>query len=587
MSGGNASADTLDDTVADKLVMDDEFIVGISEPTAMAFLPDGRVLVTERSGQLVLRRPDGTLSTAATFEVNSGPGEQGLLNVLPHPDFEDNHLLYFYYSASDAAGGSADDRHRVSLIELGDDGLLDMSTERVLVADLMGPANHNGGGLSIHGDYLFIGTGDTGNNSNSRPGEGLRNYYPTCLTNAQGKVLRVHLDGAIPSDNPLVGQAVTACGSSPAVVPDGISDAPREEIFAWGLRNAWRLWADPQTGNVWVGNVGEITFEMLQVVPPSGGLHFGWPYREGNQGLGVDSCRATSPDTGDCVDAVYVCEHNGTGDDDDPDVPNDCESITAGLILNDCQWPAEFEGRFVFGDYDTNNVWTLPLDQARSSVIGEREPVMRMQGAGPVDFREHAGALYVVGYSGNGHVTRIAPAMPEPACDGSVGGSPDTGGSSEDGGAPGAGPDAGDPAPGGADQSPDESDVGASEPTDPADDDEDDDDFDPGSPPDPGTATDPDTATDVADAAINDESPSATDDEQDSDATDGSADAAASSNDATEMNGDRRESDDDCGCRTVGVAGPPAARDWLSASFALAALVRRRRRHAKQGSMRL
>src|SRR5690606_25443448 len=99
-------------------------------------------------------------------------------------------------------------------------------------------------------------------------------------------------------------------------------DAPREEIFAWGLRNAWRLWADPQTGNVWVGNVGEITFEMLQVVPPSGGLHFGWPYREGNQGLGVDSCRATSPDTGDCVDAVYVCEHNGTGDDDDPDVPN-------------------------------------------------------------------------------------------------------------------------------------------------------------------------------------------------------------------------------------------------------------------------
>ncbi len=409
-----ASADTLaEGIVSDQLVMDDEFVVGVSQPTAVAFVPDGRMLITERTGAVVLRTQDGTLTTAATLDVDSVHGERGLLNVLPHPEFEDNHLLYFYYSASETNGGSSADRHRVVTLELGDDNLLDLSTEQILLRDLQGPANHNGGGLAIHGDYLYVGTGDTGRNSNAAPGEGLSNFFGTCLTNAQGKVLRLHLDGSIPEDNPLIGQTVTACGDSAGVEPTTTSDSPREEIFAWGFRNAFRLWADPQTGNVWVGNVGEITYEMIQLVPPTGGVHFGWPYREGNEGLPADTCQTTTPNTGNCVDAVYVCEQSSGGANvppDNPDVPNDCDSITGGLILDDCAWPEEFAGKYVFGDYTSGNVWTLPLNETRDGVIGEREPLVDTGNAGPVQFFEYDGALYIVAHAGSGHITRVAPA---------------------------------------------------------------------------------------------------------------------------------------------------------------------------------
>jgi len=423
-AGREAAADSLPTALQGRLEIDDEFVTGLKQPTAVTFLPDGQMLITERTGDLLLRNTVGSVSVAGHFSVNSKPSEQGLLNVAVHPDFTQNHLLYFYYSASAEAGGTDLDRHRVVSVELSDTGLLDMDSERILVRGLMGPDNHDGGGLSISGDYLFIGTGDTGHNSFSTPGNDIGNYFGTCLTNAQGKVLRVHLEGTIPSDNPLIGKTVTACPGSPGEVPSATSSEPRTDIFAWGFRNPFRLWADPKTGNVWVGNVGESTFEMLQVVPPSGGLHYGWPYREGNHGQGRESCQGIEPNVGDCTDAIYICEQSDNGGGystpapDDPNVANGCDSISGGRILDDCQWPAELQGHYVFGDYQNNRVWALPVNDARDNVIGEREDLLRTEDGGPVSFAEHDGALYVVVHSGNGHITRIAPRTPEPACGG-------------------------------------------------------------------------------------------------------------------------------------------------------------------------
>jgi glucose/arabinose dehydrogenase len=343
------------------------------------------------------------------------------LNVVVDPRFSSNHLLYFYYSASAEAGGTDVDRHRVVSMKLDDAGTLDLSSEQILVRGLMGPDNHNGGGLGIFGDYLFIGTGDTGNNSFSTPGDDIGNYFGSCLTNAQGKVLRVHLDGSIPDDNPLVGKTVTACPSTPGEMPSTTSAEPREEIFAWGFRNPFRLWADPKTGNVWVGNVGESTFEMVQLVPPSGGLHYGWPYREGNHGQGSDACQVTEPNVGNCTDAIYICEQSDNGGGystpapNDPDVENYCDSISGGLILDGDEWPSTFQGRYVFGDFQNERVWTLPVNDARNDVIGERDDLLRTQDGGPVSFAEFDGALYVVVHAGNGHITRIAPKDSEPS----------------------------------------------------------------------------------------------------------------------------------------------------------------------------
>ncbi len=577
-----ARADTLADGVSEQLDIDDEFIVGVSQPTAVAFLPDGRVLVAERTGDLVLRTADGTMTTAGSFDVNSQAGEQGLLNVLPHPDFENNHLLFFYYSAGAGIGGSNDQRHRVVTIELGDDNLLDMSTETVLVTDLKGPANHNGGGITIFDDYLFIGTGDTGNNSNSPPGQNIRNYYPTCFTNAQGKVLRVHLDGSIPSDNPLVGKTVTACGDSPGVVPSTTSTEPREEVFAWGFRNAFRVWADPMTGNVWVGNVGEITYEMIQVVPPSGALHFGWPFREGNEGLGVDECQNFEPNVGDCAPAAYRCEQsdgaNGNAPPDNPDVPNDCDSITGGLILNGCQWPTQLEGRYVFGDYQSQRVWTLPINAERNDVIGEREDLMTMNG-GPVHFAEYDGSLYVVAHSGNGHVTRISPKNPEASCDGPSTPAPD-GGMMSAGGASGtpdggpAGPSPSNPGAGGSGGVGDDEDPADASPSSGTDDADD-------AAPGPDGTDEPAASddSDGSDDAEPSDDSSSSDDEASDDTSDDSSDDDPAGTDDGVDGGVRSDSSDDdggCGCRVGGMSGGNGG--WWMALAAVGLLAARKRR---------
>jgi MYXO-CTERM domain-containing protein len=441
------------------LQIDDEWMTGLNQPTGMAFLPDGRLVITLRAGQVLVRMPDGEEVEAGTIAVSTSFQEKGLLNVVAHPDYPNNHLVFFYYTGS---GGNGDD-NRVVTMELGEDNILDVDSEIRLVEGIAAPLNHDGGGLAILGDYLFIGTGDSGSNTNAHPSEEVvGNYYPTCLTNLNGKVLRLNLDGTIPEDNPLVGQTVTACGSSPGMQPSGTSDQPRTEIFAWGFRNAFRVWGDPKTQNVWVGHVGEITYEMINVVPPAGGVHFGWPFREGGEGRPASACQDYAPNVGDCVDPVYSCESD-MANPNNPDVPNDCRSMTGGLILNGCEWPAEFEGHYVFGDYNSEMFWTLQLNDERNDVVAERVEFGSTQGGGPVQFVEHEGALYVITYGGNGHISRIAPQVPEAPCEGMPEPEPEPSGSAGAAGVGGGGSGGAPAAEGGAPTAPDEPSAGGSD----------------------------------------------------------------------------------------------------------------------------
>jgi MYXO-CTERM domain-containing protein len=422
-----ALADGLVGPSADLLSIDDEFIVSLAEPTGIAFLPDGRILVTQRAGDLIVVSADGQTKASAgkLASVDTGFQEKGLLNVAVHPDYATNHIIFLYYTKS----GSG---NQVVSIELGDDGKLDMTTEKALVEGIAAPLNHDGGGLAVNDGYLYIGTGDSGSNTNKVPyAQTVGNYYPTCLTNLNGKVLRLNLDGTIPADNPLVGKTVTACGTSPSTKPTTTGPA-RGEIFAWGFRNAFRVWADPMTGNLWVGHVGEVQFEMIDVVPPTGNLHFGWPFQEGGVGFPDDECTKYEPNVGNCTKPVYSCEQsdgeNGSipagapcsewgSECDNPDVPNDCDSITGGVILTGCEWPESLRGKYVFGDYTSKNVWTLPVNEARDNVIGEREQLAVTQGTGPAAFAENAGALYIVAHTRMaGYVTKITPKMSNADC---------------------------------------------------------------------------------------------------------------------------------------------------------------------------
>ncbi len=357
-------------------------VTGLAAPTDLAFLPDGRMVVVEKGGEVRLWS-GRALSAAGSFPVDTD-SEKGLLGVVADPDFGENGRLFFYYSLATASGGTDLDRNRVVSARLRADGTLDQASETVLASGLRGPANHDGGGLVIGPDgRLYAGVGDTGCNSgrSPEPPQAPANYFATCLTNGNGKILRLALDGGAPADNPLAAVAeASACGAACGDAPAGLT-APRADLWAWGFRNPWRLAFDPRTGLLWVGDVGEGSYEEVTIA--RSGRHHGWPWREGAAGWPLGKCRETTPDTGDCVDPAYACRHGPAAGG----VDGDCQSITGGVFLDGPAWPAPWSGLYLFADNANGRVWTLEPDAARTGVVaGSRREVARLSG-NPVSIR--------------------------------------------------------------------------------------------------------------------------------------------------------------------------------------------------------
>jgi MYXO-CTERM domain-containing protein len=418
--------------------------VSLAGVTDFRFVPDGRMVLTRKVGNVVVRKNDGTLVAAGVLPANT-VSEQGLLGVEVHPDFANNQTLFFYYSsgAGDTPPGTDLDRQRVVSIVLKADNTLDMTTEKILVQGFLhGPANHDGGALSIGPDKkLYIGVGDTGCNSGVAPGGAITNYFGTCLTNGNGKILRVNLDGTIPNDNPLVGvAAASACSAGASCGADIATTgtaAPRTEIWAWGFRNPFRFWHDPKTGSLWVGDVGEVTYEEVTIVQK--GKHHGWPYREGAHGYPVAKCQEVTPNAGDCVEPLYDCSHSASVAGQD----GECQSITGGLIVDSCDWPATFRGQYFFADNSKGTVFTIQTNAARSALTaGTRKEFGNGFGTPTALHAGPDGALYIANFTGN-NIARIAPKAPVtcPVVDAGVDGgpSPDGGSGGDAGGSDGGG----------------------------------------------------------------------------------------------------------------------------------------------------
>jgi len=218
---------------------------GLDHPWGMAFLPDGRLLVTERSGTLRLIDPDGRLhpEPIGGLPATRQYGQGGLLDVALHPDFATNRWVYLSYAAQGTRGwGTAVARGR----------LHDRTLQDVEVLFRMQPQDdktrHFGSRLVFDNQgYLFITLGDRGTRNRAQD-----------LNDHAGSVIRLHDDGRIPADNPFVGR-----------------DDARPEIYSYGHRNPQGAALHPVTGRLWTHEHGPQGGDELNI--PLAGANYGWP----------------------------------------------------------------------------------------------------------------------------------------------------------------------------------------------------------------------------------------------------------------------------------------------------------------------
>jgi MYXO-CTERM domain-containing protein len=396
------------------------FQMGLATPTDIAVLPDGRVIIVQKAGDFATVVPGSATPIEDHIDVSTN-SEQGLLGIVADPNFATNQYIYVY--ADNPASNT--DRHQILRYKFGADSKLGTRT-LVVSANLEGPANHDGGGIDIYQGNIYIGVGDTGANA-SPP----TNRYGTCLNKGNGKILRASLADATlgqpPADNPLVNVAmVTGCantGGAFEMLP------PQKLIYAWGFRNPFRLWVDKTTGKVWVGDVGEVTREEVDIV--QAGKHHGYPFREGNKDwmqafAPAGECMGVSP-ASECIAPVYDYDRAGME-----------ASIIGGRILDGCDWPAAWKSRYIFGDYNLGKVWTIDVTAGRDGVTANSRKDFATSNKLTGIRMGTDNALYLLEEGGT--VTRItakgSTATPNscPAVNGEAGGNP-SGGTGAGGGA--------------------------------------------------------------------------------------------------------------------------------------------------------
>lgn len=217
----------------------------LTNPWAVVMLPDNRALITERPGRMRIFDLDSNeLSSALSGVPNvAATGQGGLLDVILHPDFDNNQLIYFSY----AAGSNNQFSTEVARARLTDAGLEDF--EQLFVAQpKTSGGNHFGSRLVFDNDgYLFIGLGDRNQRDEAQN-----------LGSHTGTVVRLHDDGSVPSDNPFVNQE----GALP-------------EIYSYGHRNIQGADLNPWTGEVWTHEHGPQGGDEVNVLMP--GANYGWP----------------------------------------------------------------------------------------------------------------------------------------------------------------------------------------------------------------------------------------------------------------------------------------------------------------------
>lgn len=280
---------------------------GLDGPTGFEFAPDGRIFILERAGKVKIVKNGQLLAEPFAELPSAASGDRGLIGIAFDPGFGvDNFHVYFYYTGLDLL-------NRVVRFDasgdVGTDGPLTVFQTQSPSQEL-----HVGGSIGFGPDgKLYLAVGDNGYPPNAQD-----------LSNPHGKILRINKDGSIPTDNPFYGQAGRAGA-----------------IWAYGFRNPWRFQFDPTSGRLFGGDVGDFSWEELNLI--SRGGNYGWPVHEG---VCTAGCAGY-------VDPIHAYPHDGQS-----------AAVTGGPVYRGTMFPSGYEGSLFFGDYAKGFIRRAELDPA-------------------------------------------------------------------------------------------------------------------------------------------------------------------------------------------------------------------------------
>jgi len=375
----------------------DDLVAGVGSPTALAFTPDGRLLITTQGGTLRVYQGGSLLGTPAlTIPAASicTDSERGLLGVAVDPGFAANQFIYLYYTANIGGIGC---KNRVSRFNLPGGNVINPASELVLIDRIHSTAgNHNGGDLHFGKDaYLYVSVGDGGCDYNNDSGCGGSNDASRDRNVLIGKILRITNDGNIPATNPFLGSGTARCNVTGSTTPGTVC----QETFAWGFRNPFRIAFDPGSTatRFFINDVGQDAWEEIDLA--QAGADFGWNCREGAHTNNTSGpCNPTPPNM---VDPIFEYSHS----DPNP-IFSGCGAITGGAFVPAGSWPATFDGSYLFSDFNCGRIFQRTPAGAVSQFdtgLGGSSAVTLI--FGPFN---SAQALYYTTYAAGGQVRRIS-----------------------------------------------------------------------------------------------------------------------------------------------------------------------------------
>ncbi|HHI80120.1 MAG TPA: hypothetical protein ENK02_09065 [Planctomycetes bacterium] len=341
-----------------------------SQPLFLTYAPDGsdRIFVVQKGGKILVFPNNPQASTSKVFLDLSKKifpyGERGLLGMAFQPDYVKSGVFYVYYSTP-GTHYSIVARYKVSS---NDPNKADPNSEQIIFRLRQPYGNHNGGMIAFGPDQmLYIGLGDGG--SGGDPQDNGQN-----LATLLGAILRIDPKNSstysIPKDNPFAGN----------------NKGWKQEIWAYGLRNPWRFSFDRKTGDLWAGDVGQNAVEEIDLVTKGG--NYGWRLMEGNRRFGSSRHKAPTPPIPPVID---ILQSTGLA-----------RSITGGYVYRGTRIQ-KLQGKYLYGDYVTGNIWVLSYDKTNKKVLSNTKAA-RLSSLASFG-EDQNGELYAI--SLNGTIMRI------------------------------------------------------------------------------------------------------------------------------------------------------------------------------------